>query len=212
MDLETGLQSQNPLIEEGDISLEVFYCSICLSNCNISEAISAQSCGKHKFCQVCTDTYLCSHIVDGELIFKCPECVSVFGEEEVKRIVSPDMFVRYLRFKQIKENPKYRECPKCFNSFITDNEKQSEIMCTECGVSYCSLHSLAHVGITCKEYLRKQQTEQKSSTNLINRVSRPCPTCACDTEKAGGCNHMSCRQCGEVSIPQSLQSSYSLHV
>lgn len=196
--MERGLNYLNPLTKEDYIQPDTIYCSICLNNCKISESVSTQSCGEHKFCRPCIESYLSSHIIDGEVSFKCPECSKVFLYEEVKALVPQEIFKRFVRFKQIKENPNYRECPKCFHSFETNLEREFQIKCSECGVSYCSKHSLAHPGISCKEYLKNQQVEEEPSKSLISRVSRPCPNCGCDTEKAGGCNHMSCRQCGEV--------------
>lgn len=47
-----------------------------------------------------------------------------------------------------------------------------------------------------RELTRLEASAAEADTaRLITRATKPCPTCGTRIEKAGGCNHMTCRQC-----------------
>jgi hypothetical protein len=178
-------------------TIEVFYCDICLENHPVTESIRFIGC-QCRFCRSSLKTFYESQIRDGLIQFFCPTCHTQVTEQEIQTIVSSEMYSKYLRFLEMKSNPSYRECPKCGQATIGSIDHLN-ITCTQCSESFCFLHSNAHPGRTCQQYMRAQRKIESQNRATIKRMSRKCPSCGCDTEKSGGCNHMTCRACGEVS-------------
>lgn len=183
-------------------SVPLFYCQICLENHALSDAMTIQSCAlNHQFCVQALIAYLAYQINEGVIILRCPcfgECNAQFSDIEVKNLVGDELYEKYERFAQVKNNPSYRECPFCTASTI-GSQTTSEITCPKCSLSYCFFHANAHPDMNCSQYSRLQSRLQRRSVALINRTTRKCPKCQANTEKDGGCNHMTCRHCGEVS-------------
>jgi hypothetical protein len=179
-------------------STEVFYCEICLENHPVTEATQFLGC-QCRFCHFSLQTYFESQIREGYIEFFCPSCVTQVTEHEIQKIVSAEMYSKYSRFLEMKSNPSYRECPNCGHASIGSMD-QLNMTCSECSESFCFLHSNAHPGRTCQQYMRAQRNIDAQNRATIKRMSRKCPSCGCDTEKSGGCNHMTCRACGEVSL------------
>lgn len=192
-----------PVLRRRSTSVPVFYCQICIENHSIEESFQVSSCFiGHKFCNSSMSGYLSSQINDGMVSLRCPcfgeGCNGEFSEMEVQNLVDKETFQKYLRFRSIKNNPDYRECPKCASSVI-GNPDSPEITCEACGEVYCFFHANAHPNVSCSDYSREQAKVDMKSAALIRRVARKCPQCHADTEKNGGCNHMTCQHCGEVS-------------
>jgi hypothetical protein len=202
-----------PLIRQISINLsqprviEVFYCNICLENHDQNDAFTLDQCHQHQFCKASLNSYLTSQIQDGILSYPCPlssECNGNISEREVQQLVDIDTFARFKRFQAMK-NKGYRECPKCGNSTI-GNESNVEMVCESCGEKFCFLHHNAHPTMTCAQYIRWRRREELANERAIKRMARKCPSCMCETEKSGGCNHMKCRQCGQVKMLHCTQS------
>jgi hypothetical protein len=179
-------------------TIEIFYCQICLENQPLNLSIQLLPCQ----CRFCRDT-LCHYyetlIQDGQVnSFHCPSCQTEISSSLLQQIISPQSFLKYLRFVKMKTYAGYRECPFCQHPMIGSDE--TTIICDHCHESYCYLHSNAHQGMKCEEYLKLQKENEKKNKKIIQRLSRRCPSCGCHTEKNGGCNHMTCRACGEVRL------------
>jgi hypothetical protein len=185
-------------------SVPVFNCSICLENHPLSEAFSVGSCVcKHQFCKPSMQCYLTSQISEGIITHKCPNfdaCSGRFEPWEIKSLVSDETFQKYTRFKEMKENPNVRECPHCATSVIGSKD-DPEITCAQCGAKYCYHHANAHPDMSCRLYTISQSRQEMQAKNLISNITMKCPSCHVDTEKSGGCNHMTCQHCREVSLP-----------
>jgi hypothetical protein len=185
---------------------ELFYCSICFENHAISDAFILSSCASHhSFCLPCMKSFLKIQISDGNLSLFCPlsspltPCHGVFSDEEINSLADEGTKEKFHRFKEMKSDPTYRECPKCKTpSHGEGNQIQPEIICSSCQTKYCYLHSNAHPSMSCRDYTRQQLQDEREAQRAIKTITRKCPSCAIPTEKNGGCNHMTCRQCGEV--------------
>jgi ribosomal protein S27AE len=186
------------LLSAPRLSLDTFYCKVCLENCSVSLGFVMANCSsQHKYCRDCLAGYYTALVNDGSIELFCPGigegCNGSLQADELRSLVNGDVFERHARFVQVKKNPLYRECPSC--SFgVTVLEQTAKIVCGSCQAEYCFFHANAHVGTTCEQYARAQsrrtRDEASSSDGYISRNTRRCPHCNTATEKNGGCNHM----------------------
>ena len=123
-------------------------------------------------------------------------CKSLFTSLEIKCLVSNEYYEKYKRFKAIKENPNFRECPKCQSVSLSGSDIQPIIICIQCNYQFCFIHDDAHPNNNCIEYtnnlsnrIRKELNETELS---VKKTTKICPNnnCNAPTEKNGGCNHM----------------------
>lgn len=184
-------------------SVPVFNCAICLENHPTTDTFFLQSCElKHQFCISSMDCYLTNQISEGMIVHKCPlfgECSGTFEPWEIQAVVSNETFQKYTRFKEMKENPDFRECPGCSTS-VVGSKDSPEIVCAQCGMHFCYHHANAHPDMSCRLYTITQSRQEMQAKNLISSITMKCPHCQVDTEKSGGCNHMTCQQCREVRL------------
>lgn len=106
------------------------------------------------------------------------------------------MFVKYLRFKQIKildADPSVRWCPKpgCDKYVFNKSRHVKKITC-ECGQEICFNCGRAFHGrfSSCEKQIDEKFKEWAKDKELRN-----CPMCKAHIEKSDGCNHMTCYYC-----------------
>jgi hypothetical protein len=182
-------------------SVKLFYCHICFENHAERDAFTLESCEcQHRFCKTCIQSLLRIQVNDGQVDFACPlfgECHGHFSVDEIDSVAEDETKEKFHRFYEIKKDPDYRECPQC--SHPTHGSKSKpEMVCESCQSKFCYYHSNAHPNTTCAEFNRRQLQNEREALKAIKSISRNCPSCGTATEKNGGCNHMTCRQCGEV--------------
>eukprot|EP01038_Epipyxis_sp_PR26KG_P013236 gene13236-17740_t len=183
-----------------------FFCVVCLENHSILSGISFFNCPQNKlFCRPCIIAYIQHQIHDGITQIACPclnneACQAKLTEEEIKSLVDFDFFSKYQRFIHSKNNPNYRECSKCNGSMKKLSSKSSSyaMVCEDvnCGHQSCFIHGDAHPNESCHQYNRRVRYDENATKRLMRKVARKCPNCKIQTEKDGGCNHMTCRVCG----------------
>jgi len=124
-------------------------------------------------------------------------CGSYFETQEVVQLISDDedLMHRFERFRKVKSDTQFRECPSCGAGCSTGSLQAPQIACPECRTMYCFIHGGQHPDQDCLAFSKIQLQKEKSSLSAIARISKSCPRCDCRTEKAGGCNHITCRQC-----------------
>lgn len=181
-------------------SSKLFSCSICLENNCISEAFSYSSChDSHQFCRQCLKSYVTSQIRDGVIVHRCPHtnCHAQASDMDIQCLVEEHTYQRYLRYRNIKMNPSYRECTACQQHilipagfFQSSGVAESPLLLCSCGHSTCYYHGDVHTGKSCEEYTRGARKEERANRRLLNVIARRCPQCRAETEKFGGCNHM----------------------
>jgi hypothetical protein len=187
-----------PSFRSRRMSLDTFYCNICLENCSSTMGFIIASCElQHKYCRDCLQGYYTAQVNDGAVEHYCPGvgdgCKGHLASNELASLVGSDTLERYERLVQVKKNPLYRECPTC-NVGITLPDQAPTIKCGNCAAEYCFFHSNAHVGLSCETYVRSQsrrtRDELRATAQLVGSTTRNCPHCQSPTEKNGGCNHM----------------------
>ena len=202
-----------PPILSRKTSVPVFYCTICLENHPVSNSVSTSSCSlPHCYCRESIKMFAESIINEGGIQIRCPgygECQGIFNDQELKNICEEDIYAKFIRFREVKQNPHYRECPFCNFSTIGD-ETTPEIVCQQCSQKYCYFHANAHPNIPCHRYTKEQLQTQMKSMALIRTMTRNCPECYTPTEKNGGCNHMTCQHCHAVILSFVLFSPFLL--
>lgn len=193
-------------------SVPIFYCTICLENHPVSNCFACSNCNfPHKYCRESIKSFAETLINDGNIKIRCPgfgECEGFLSDQELQELFcdNESLWKKFQRFREIKENPNFRECPFCNHSYIGD-ESHPEITCENCHQIYCFFHSNAHPNIKCHQYTKEQLKTQMKSYLYIKSTTRNCPSCSTPTEKNGGCNHMTCQHCHAVSLTSSILSS-----
>lgn len=65
-----------------------------------------------------------------------------------------------------------RECPnEACRHLQKGNPRWPAMTCEKCGKKYCYAHSLAHPGVTCRQYLASRAQENKLNNQFIQRHS-----------------------------------------
>eukprot|EP00968_Pinguiococcus_pyrenoidosus_P011249 scaffold898_cov229-Pinguiococcus_pyrenoidosus.AAC.13 len=186
---------------------QTILCGICLENVDVATTTNLEGSGgpcSHRFCKSCLSSYLSSRVRDGHTMTSCPnfqtdQCTAVASEEDHERLLPPEDYRKYLRFRRIAENENWRDCPKCEEQ-VLGSPQQPALVCHRCGYGrregeFCFFHANAHVGMSCAEYNRSRAVQERSSEALVNKLSKKCPRCGAPTIKNGGCNHMTCQHC-----------------
>jgi hypothetical protein len=128
-----------PLLKR-ETTVPLFYCLICLENHALTDAYIVHNCSKeHKFCRSSIQVYLGSQLQSGVISYRCPcydECNGIFQDFEIRGLLDERDFEKYTRFRQLKTNPDFRECPSCGESTI-GSVSCPEIICSGCGCMYC---------------------------------------------------------------------------
>ena len=128
-----------------DLGERMFECSLCMDD-EVSEAeIRTLSCD-HRFCQPCLENFLNMQIrehkiQDDSLICPSKDCSEVIQSFEVKGVVKPDVYDKYLDLKLRKDyaqRKKLRECPKCPNMMDVEDEGMLDnLQCNACQHKFC---------------------------------------------------------------------------
>lgn len=97
-------------------TLETFFCGVCMENCPIADqhTVSCNDCDR--YCRNCLTGWISNQINDGVTAIHCPnyaQCRGNFSEYEISLLVAADVNEKFIRFKAMKLDPNYRECPKC---------------------------------------------------------------------------------------------------
>lgn len=186
----------------------VVFCGVCLENVDEAETFSFSGHGgcAHLFCRECLVGYLSCEIRDGNCEPPCPYfchgdgCGSTACQADVEFLLADlEVLGKYRRFKQMKERPEIRECPKCTQMCLPTRNifgrVRSEMTCSVCSTEFCFYHSNQHPNERCIDFISRTAKEEVVSTTLIRATCKCCPRCKFPTEKKGGCNHMTCAKC-----------------
>lgn len=134
----------------------------------------------------------------------CPgfDCPILADEYTVTQLLAlePQVLKRYhyLAAKDfVQGNRHIRWCPAagCENAVRSQNLAAHAVTC-HCGHTFCfKCTEAAHSPVKCEMlggWLKKCADDSETS-NWIAANTKECPKCNATIEKAGGCNHMSCR-------------------
>jgi ariadne-1 len=76
---------------------------------------------------------------------------------------------------------------------------EGQIVQCACGFRFCfSCHHEAHAPATCEQVRQwgRKCSDDSETGHWLGANTKGCPRCNVFVEKNGGCNHMTCRQCG----------------
>eukprot|EP00929_Paragymnodinium_shiwhaense_P079557 TRINITY_DN41468_c0_g1_i1.p1 TRINITY_DN41468_c0_g1~~TRINITY_DN41468_c0_g1_i1.p1 ORF type:complete len:662 (+),score=82.50 TRINITY_DN41468_c0_g1_i1:122-2107(+) len=182
---------------------ETFLCPICLENAPLVEKTMMSACtvDAHATCLGCMRTYLRLRIDDSRVDeLRCPcSCGAEATEEELGLWLPKDIMEKYRRFSRMRADPRLRACPSCLGlrspEVREDGTIVAEMYCTDCTLHFCFHHSNAHErGLeACAEYERSVIRQLVHDATMYG--AKACPKCGAMTQKASGCNHMTCT-CG----------------
>mmetsp|Transcript_13663 Transcript_13663/g.30580 ORF Transcript_13663/g.30580 Transcript_13663/m.30580 type:complete len:472 (+) Transcript_13663:71-1486(+) len=194
---------------------QTFLCPICCENCATTSRRVLAACGmeEHGTCEDCLRNYLQGRIDDARVDDLCCLLGSASSgcgpsgllakatEVDVEAIFAsaPEVLDRYRRFKAKQADPHLRECPGCSALVAPSSSGDGRVVeprmfCQGCEAVFCYYHSWAHRDeLSCANYEANLAREAKTYAGLFG--SKECPGCSWQTEKSGGCNHMTCIHC-----------------
>ncbi|CAI5741075.1 unnamed protein product [Peronospora destructor] len=181
---------------------ETFLCQICYDYTPMNTSYALLACG-HTFCVTCLKSYLECKVKEGQVYPTCffeqledkITCKADILVDDIRSLVSKEVWQKYDKFKFNKEHELARQCPYCDHSQLYAGSDYPECTCEACSGDFCFVHSSAHQGRTCAEYDKKMIAVEKLNNALISKISKPCPSCQNNVEKTGGCNQMKCVVC-----------------
>eukprot|EP01126_Amoeba_proteus_P062070 TRINITY_DN8392_c0_g1_i1.p1 TRINITY_DN8392_c0_g1~~TRINITY_DN8392_c0_g1_i1.p1 ORF type:complete len:319 (-),score=77.25 TRINITY_DN8392_c0_g1_i1:56-1012(-) len=184
---------------------KVFECPVCMDSIGAGEGYVIPGC-EHTYCKNCLCGYLTDKISEAAVIdIACvdPSCTTLFTYQDVKNLVSKEMFAKFEDFSlmaALKKDPDMRWCPNpkgCGNAILGD-PSTTKVLCDQCQYQFCFLcNEEWHTG-TCDDYQKWKEENGKvdvAFSRWARENSKPCPKCKSRTEKNTGCNHMTCASC-----------------
>ncbi|XP_055656072.1 sharpin isoform X1 [Falco peregrinus] len=191
---------------------EVLECRICYQQVPPGEGVLLREC-LHNFCRECLRQVI-NYSEEPEVA--CPfrddsyACSSHLQEREIRALVSPDEYRRFLeRGLMLAE----RRSPNSFHCKTTDcrgwciyEDSVNEFRCPVCQALNCLLCKAIHEGKNCRQYqddLRLQaqndsaarQTNDMLQTLVQIGEAMHCPTCFIIVQKKDGCDWIRCTVC-----------------
>ncbi|XP_039285991.1 uncharacterized protein LOC111052537 isoform X2 [Nilaparvata lugens] len=189
---------------------EQFECPTCFDIIEVGGGIVLKEC-VHSICRTCL-----SRLVESsdEAEIKCPCCTSVIQEREIKVVVAPEIFDKFLS-KSLAvtansiENAFHCKTPDCRGWCIIENVLNQPVNvfnCPLCGVENCVQCQAIHPSMNCLQYQihlevqsEKDPVAKKSLQYLqklkTNKKAMNCPKCQIIIVKSEGCDWIQCSMC-----------------
>jgi E3 ubiquitin-protein ligase RNF14 len=194
-------------------------CSICFEDQRGSQFLRLDC--RHVFCTCCIREQATIHIRDGSLdALKCPQpgCGDSLQAHTLRQILDPETYERWEMLtlqRALDQMPDAAYCPRCATLSLEDlSENVAD--CPRCFYIFCTLcNEGRHPGVQCVSAetrlamlrrkaeggggaaiaeLRKQEHEMMSLA-MIEKSSKPCPSCGMAIQRSEGCNKMVCGNC-----------------
>ena len=199
-------------------------CEVCFDNITaanrLPRGISATcSHGRDVICRSCLEQHITAQSASqtwDSII--CPQigCESVLSYVDLQTFASPEVFERYDTFinrQLVEADPDFVPCsnPRCSGGGIVDAQSGFFFACSDCNTTACLKCKTAyHPGLSHEQNIQNiasrnssaalnQRQEEQATKELIGKIAKPCPNthCGINVQKAGGCDHMTCRACGQ---------------
>lgn len=167
-------------------------CPICFSN-NLTYLITPCS---HYFCIPCLSLYLQIKITEGQVLkIQCPSqnCPTLLTQNQIESLISKDLFEKYRNFHSkfsLESNINFRWCPQKNCEGFAMYTSSNLLTCNHCSYEFCFLCAESwHFGKKCLQ-------DDSFFLNWAKKKKvKKCPNCKMNTEKAGGCSHITCTKC-----------------
>lgn len=150
----------------------------------------------------------CQHILEDQAVHNvlcgCDNATPAnynASKSKIENICRNEDFRKYLRRRDFKAYPDAVACPSCdaVCHHSGAGADSTEVKCTVCGYSFCSVHGTSHSGMSCAEFEASRPEAAKEadalSSKFIAETAKPCPHCKTQIFHAGGCNHVICSNC-----------------
>lgn len=191
---------------------ETFQCPICTEHTALDDRFVLDECGDpdHGICRRCAFNYVNGRVLEMHVKdIPCPIGMSsggcrggdcaLFTSKQIGQLLADQTgaLERYHRFTRMSTHRDLRACPSCgelCSPTMVGDVIKPEMQCSACGVVFCYYHSWAHKDHgDCASYEAYLASEEKAIESEFR--TKNCPGCSLQTEKNGGCNHMTCQQC-----------------
>lgn len=198
------------IMSASQLDQQPFTCHICYDENSDATTISAGC--NHQFCLTCYQGYLSQKIIHegSSRPVKCPEfgCDALVDDITLECVVDEMVMNRYRMLQNqafVSNHDYFRWCPAPDCDYVVECHVPprslvyivptvqcdcAHVFCFGCGLPD---HRPATCGIVKKWSLTSSETPE--TVNWILKNTRECPYCHVDIEKAGGCDHMTCRNC-----------------
>jgi hypothetical protein len=187
-------------------------CFICGDDDICGKDFISWGCG-HSFCRECTKGYILERVTSSEMFnIRCitPDCnlvphfddvCSVFDDDEEAQNTFKEKYYDFMTNKIVNCRDDFCFCPHkgCEEiSYIPKNFVEKYIHCLGCNESFCpNCSNEEHAPATClslKGWNDKNASDAMTG-KWITANTKVCPKCGVQTEKNGGCMHMTCQKC-----------------
>ncbi|XP_033726495.1 uncharacterized protein DDB_G0292642-like isoform X2 [Pecten maximus] len=183
-------------------------CEVCYEKTSVRKRL----CCDFPVCDPCMEKYVEEKVTNGVVTIQCiGYCKSFVHRDEILSRLSAEMKEKYYRFLvNANQDPMVKTCPQCSTVYNMTKEEvktakkkakglRTNVTCSKCELVWCfPCQAPAHQGITCKEFakgdkLLKSWAKVKTG---IEWNAQQCPRCKVFIQRKGGCDHMTCKQCG----------------
>ncbi|GAB6020316.1 RanBP-type and C3HC4-type zinc finger-containing protein 1 [Chamberlinius hualienensis] len=194
------------------LNVDQFECGICLLDVPAGDGVQLRDC-LHSFCCECLKNVI-SH--NEEATVCCPyrdeqySCDSILQEREIRALVPPDVFERYLRrsiatAESQAPNSFHCKTPDC-PGWCLYADNANEFLCPSCGRLNCITCRVIHEGMNCRQYQdelavrARTDDEAKKTKEAIDQMvqkgeAMKCPSCEVIVMKKWGCDWIVCSIC-----------------
>lgn len=217
-------------LENGDFSTTEM-CTVCYCFKPPSEFHMFSKC-HHRFCTECINHAYHDNIASSAVNIQCLQCKAEVEPEEVKGLISTELYEQYLNFslrKYLSTVPDITYClsPDCPFACIaiktktknnsTPSTEDRHFVCQreECQKEYCNKCRLTwHPDKTClKARAEAPESEFIPEATLKQMNAKQCPSCKSTIEKLedGTCNEVKCTVCQTTFCWLCLQPVSEMH-
>ena len=190
--LDSYAESDHIYLPVADLSDRVLMCPICYD----TKLLTAFGYCLHYFCKDCIRNFLIAELSNfSSASMKCPTCEGPYLLRLAQELLPEDQYQKFNKLQkifQLKESEKmFQWCPagKC-EGYAIATWNNFNIVCNVCSLKFC---------YNCLKPWHNKRCGTRRGISyavwaFIHNVKK-CPKCKSQTQKHGGCFHMTCQNC-----------------